>query len=331
MAEQRYHVFLSHSAADTNAAIELARWLKRQGISVWLDKWNLVPGRTWLEDIQKALRNYDCFAIIVGREAEPTQWQSQATQTAIQRRVENPGKVRVIRVLLPGAASARVQTDLARHTWVELSSLSDPVGLHRLRCGILNIEPGDVPPERSPTAPPPASGTPPVATPAPTPRAVNAPYKGLHAFDVDDAPFFFGREEVTQTIVNRIDDCVAHPNQFRFITIYGRSGSGKSSIARAGVLGQLGNRNRKGQKQWRLLRLIPGSDPLHALARKLHSAFPDTQIPTDLIEYMIEDSRTLSRVLVESLPGAGRGSSAAVLVDQFEECFTLCEDAAARK
>jgi hypothetical protein len=55
------------------------------------------------------------------------------------------------------------------------------------------------------------------------------PYKGLRYFDVDDAPIFFGREKVTAELVDYL-------REHAFLAVIGASGSGKSSLARAGVV-----------------------------------------------------------------------------------------------
>jgi hypothetical protein len=46
-----FHVFLSHSSADKPGVEELARWLAKEGIQAWLDKWHLIPGNPWQPDI----------------------------------------------------------------------------------------------------------------------------------------------------------------------------------------------------------------------------------------------------------------------------------------
>jgi ABC-type transport system involved in cytochrome bd biosynthesis fused ATPase/permease subunit len=58
------------------------------------------------------------------------------------------------------------------------------------------------------------------------------PYKGLQYFDTDDADYFYGREELTDTLLNKI-------RAGNFFAILGASGSGKSSVLRAGLVHQL--------------------------------------------------------------------------------------------
>src|SRR5262249_33649968 len=77
------------------------------------------------------------------------------------------------------------------------------------------------------------------------------PYPGIHAFEAQDAAIFFGRDEEIRTVIERLD---ARCNQGgnRFLVIVGASGSGKSSLLRAGVLPQLKRRD----TQWVVLPVI---------------------------------------------------------------------------
>ena len=61
-------------------------------------------------------------------------------------------------------------------------------------------------------------------------------YTGLRVFDVDDAPFFFGREALVQWLLNELRPATEGQPVNRFLAIVGASGSGKSSVARAGLV-----------------------------------------------------------------------------------------------
>jgi WD40 repeat protein/class 3 adenylate cyclase/tRNA A-37 threonylcarbamoyl transferase component Bud32 len=116
---------------------------------------------------------------------------------------------------------------------------------------------------------------------APLPAA-ESPYRGLLAFEPDDRRFFFGREDVVREILARLA-----PG--RLLAVTGASGSGKSSVLRAGVVGAALAGEAGGLERARVL--TPGSEPR-------------LDVP--------DDPREL------------------VVVDQFEELYTLCEDAARR-
>lgn len=99
------------------------------------------------------------------------------------------------------------------------------------------------------------------------------PYKGLEAFGQGDADRFFGREKLTQEIFNKFQAIHEAPGDDasprRFLAILGPSGSGKSSVARAGLVPELLRRPLPGVKQNRVAVFKPGQYPLERLADAL--------------------------------------------------------------
>src|SRR5207248_1610114 len=91
-----------------------------------------------------------------------------------------------------------------------------------------------------------------------------SPYVGLASFQEHDAERFFGREKLTEQLVTRVQNS-------RFVVIAGPSGSGKSSLARAGLIHALKNRALKGSENWLYEILAPGRHPLAELARVVES------------------------------------------------------------
>ncbi|WP_370653013.1 hypothetical protein, partial [Frankia sp. CIT1] len=94
------------------------------------------------------------------------------------------------------------------------------------------------------------------------------PYRGLEAYGVDDARFFFGREQLTATLFDRLTDRIGDPG---VLVVVGASGAGKSSLLRAGLLAGLpaGRLPVAGSWAWPTVLLTPGPDPLTALASGL--------------------------------------------------------------
>jgi WD40 repeat protein/transcriptional regulator with XRE-family HTH domain len=121
-----------------------------------------------------------------------------------------------------------------------------------------------------------------------------APYKGLLFFDELDAELFFGREALTAHLVERVSDLSLN-SSLRFLAVVGASGSGKSSLARAGLAVALR------QAGWDVHVFTPGADPCQAL---------ETQLELD--------------------HGQGASGRVLLLVDQFEETFTLCHNESER-
>ncbi|RPF29505.1 WD40 repeat protein [Streptomyces sp. Ag109_G2-6] len=128
----------------------------------------------------------------------------------------------------------------------------------------------------------------PVAAPV-TWTAGQPPYPGLEAFGEEDAAVFFGRERETAALVARLHPA-APARANRFVTVVGPSGSGKSSLVRAGLLPALTGR----RSRWTAYPAItPGTDPVGALRRALDGAVADGR-PRVLVVDQLEELLTLS-------------------------------------
>jgi WD40 repeat protein/class 3 adenylate cyclase len=155
-----------------------------------------------------------------------------------------------------------------------------------------------------------------LASREPPPTPGEAPYRGLQSFDAEDADLFYGREEVVTQLVAQITGS-------RFAALVGASGSGKSSVVRAGLLPALG---REGPT-WRIHYLTPTAHPLEALAQAVAGGGPGSQVAA-LADDLRADARSLSLFLRGNGGRRKRGRTPRVLVivDQLEEVFTLCRD-----
>ena len=86
------------------------------------------------------------------------------------------------------------------------------------------------------------------------------PFPGLRPFEFDDNPHFFGRDEQTTELTTRL-------RKNRFVAVVGTSGSGKSSLVRAGLLPELLSGTMSGAgSSWETAIMRPGGDPLTSLA-----------------------------------------------------------------
>jgi WD40 repeat protein/transcriptional regulator with XRE-family HTH domain len=141
------------------------------------------------------------------------------------------------------------------------------------------------------------------------------PYKGLHAFECDDAGVFFGREQEVQRVLARLA-------RVRFVAIIGASGIGKSSFLRAGLLASI-NASSNGHPAARTVLMSPGERPLDELASAMNAATGhDGGLTAD-------DLRADGGALSRAARGAGNG--VVIAVDQLEELFTRCHDEAERR
>ncbi len=153
---------------------------------------------------------------------------------------------------------------------------------------------------------------------------IENPYKGLRPFQEADASDFFGREALTQLLLARMQE----PGEFaRFLAVVGPSGSGKSSVVRAGLVPAIRSGGLPGSENWFVLELYPGVRPIEELARSLLSIAVDP--PNNLVAPLMLDDEGLLRVVDQVVPGADE-TEVVLVIDQFEELFTLVEDEAAR-
>ncbi|HEY2672850.1 MAG TPA: helix-turn-helix transcriptional regulator, partial [Rugosimonospora sp.] len=150
------------------------------------------------------------------------------------------------------------------------------------------------------------------------------PYTGLAAFQPDDAERFFGRERLTGDLVARV---LAH----RVVIAFGASGSGKSSLLRAGLVPKMGDGTRL------TLLFNPGSHPLEECAARLaavgggSAAAIHRELGADPLALHLTVLQALASVSPSEKaaapePGSGGPGDGELLivVDQFEEVFTLC-------
>lgn len=124
--------------------------------------------------------------------------------------------------------------------------------------------------------------------PGPRPADTPAPYRGLESFRIEDAPYFFGRERLAARLIALVTSASgAGPT-----VLVGASGCGKTSALQAGLAARLHSAG-----NWEVTTFTPGAHPLESLDDVLGSVH-DLKLPP--------------------------GSRVAVIVDQFEEIFTLC-------
>ena len=149
------------------------------------------------------------------------------------------------------------------------------------------------------------------------------PYKGLNYFDETDADLFVGREVLTAKLVERVISLVPNgqPHGERFLAIVGASGSGKSSLVRAGLIPAL--RWNKASTDWYIQILTPTAHPLESLAIGLTSEDESVTGAATLMDDFIRDPRSLP-IFVKRKLGLENGSCLLLVVDQFEELFALC-------
>ncbi|HEX9615821.1 MAG TPA: protein kinase, partial [Anaerolineales bacterium] len=150
------------------------------------------------------------------------------------------------------------------------------------------------------------------------------PYKGLRAFEAADSRDFYGREALTKRLVNRLGE---EDYRGRFLAIVGPSGSGKSSLVKAGLIPALHRSALPGSEDWFIVAMTPGSRPLEALEVALTRVSAD--MASNIHGQLESGERGLLRVAGLILPNDG--SDLLIVIDQFEDLFSLVEEEAARR
>jgi len=318
VGEPEFDLFLSYNRRDAAAVERLAGSLKARGLRVYKDDWYLQPGSHWPTALEQRLGACRGVAVAIsGHGIGP--WQRREVYLAIQRQEQDADESRpempIIPVLLDEAGREHAGLGLiSQNVWVENA---DPRAGDLIAGALSGTAPRDLYDDEHPD-----------------PRTLICPYKGLRHFREDDAAFYFGREEET----DRLADAVGrHP----IVAVVGASGSGKSSLARAGLVPYL--RRQTGRDVWQIVTVgHPGNSPFLQLARALLPLWE----PERFSEWSKNQQRREAEELARSLrthgaprllevaaevlaeePGTNR---LLLLIDQWEELYThRATDAAA--
>jgi WD40 repeat protein len=151
-------------------------------------------------------------------------------------------------------------------------------------------------------------------------RDEDCPYLGLDAFREKNRGVFFGRQ-------SRIREMIDHLKEKRLLAVVGLSGSGKSSIVLAGLVPKLKDGAIEGSEKWHYYRpVVPGSNPLRNVASVIGSEAGQSARSTEQETRNLGESPSHLIKMMEGLEGVG-----VLIIDQFEEIFTLCQDDAIRR
>ena len=154
-------------------------------------------------------------------------------------------------------------------------------------------------------------------SPAIVGAGIRNPYKGLRPFLESDAGDFFGREAFIERLLERLS---RPDNGSRFIAVVGPSGSGKSSVVNAGLVAAIRRGAFLGSERWFLTDMHPGRHPFEELDAALMRVA--VRPPAGLLARLESGPRGLLDVADAIVP---KDTELLLLVDQFEEAFTLTE------
>jgi hypothetical protein len=139
LSAQHFDVFLSHNSKQKPIVRELGENLRARGLHVWLDEWELVPGRPWQEALEEIIKTTKSAAVLVGADGLGP-WELPEMRGCLSQFVKR--EFPVIPVLLPSApAQPELPLFLTEFTWVDLRGGLSKEGLDRLVWGITGKKP----------------------------------------------------------------------------------------------------------------------------------------------------------------------------------------------
>jgi WD40 repeat protein len=304
-----FDVFLSHNSREKPLVVRLAERLRGAGVEPWVVVWRLTPGGRWQDELATGIRDSRACAVFIGP-SDAGDWEREEVGLALDWAAKHRG-YRIFLVLLPGVAERfdinTLSPFLSTRTWVDLRAGFDSARALQPLINAIRGVPLDPPPQRD------ASED-------------VCPYRGLQAFDAEHTDFYFGRDREIQRLTEQLKSS-------RFLAVLGPSGSGKSSLALAGLAAALRRGALPGSDRWPIQVFTPGADPLTQLSAHLGrfgSRFGSGTAMHETLDRVSADPRTLHLVTGLALADQPPDVRAVWIVDQFEEIFTLCRDEEAR-
>jgi hypothetical protein len=298
------HIFISHSSRDGEQAAQLLTWLHANGFSqTFLDfdkHAGLAPGSDWERTLYREITAAEAVILILTKNWFDSKWcfaeftQARALGKAIYPLIEAPtGETFVSRDIQ--------HLDLLKDREGGLARLA-----RELTEVVLNARGGF------------------------SWEHTRPPYPGLPAFDEADAAIYFGRDDDIRRLIERLN---ARRSQggAKLVAVLGASGSGKSSLLRAGVLPRL----KRDKRNWITLPPFrPQLHPLEELAQAVAIAFgPGADWRQWREAFAAEDLTRVLSDLARDIRAAHGANEAQILitVDQAEELFGAAEKTEAEK
>ncbi len=311
-----WDVFLSFHGVDRPKAKMVFDALSAGGLKVFFDADTIQPGEVWLRVLERGILEARTYMVLLSDHA-PRRWVEAEAALAMVRQ-QNDRTFAIVPLLMDNFEFSSEDGFLSLFQGIRLAG--NPADWGDVLSALGQRLRYDQSAFRSPE------------TPQSTEPA--NPYPGLMAFDETSAHFFFGRSTEILTCLDRVSA------GSRWLHIDGPSGSGKSSLARAGLVpafrqGRISN----APNEWRVAIFRPGHEPLVNLAFAIRTALlaptddapprPSTSEPAvaaeapstlDVLNDLEANPRALSLMARDALaPGEGL----LLVIDQLEEAFTL--------
>ena len=284
-------IFLSHASEDLALAGELHRWLIEAGHQVFLDqdlRDGIAVGEEWEQRLHERLRWANAVVCVVTSAYLASEWCTAEVSIARSR----GNRLLPVRAE-PGVAHALLKS--IQHTDLTRDPVTARVALAEALRRVDDAGDSGWPDDRS-------------------------PFPGLRPFDIDRHRVFFGRTGEVEQLAGLLRS-TAERAEGAALLVVGPSGCGKSSLVRAGLLPVMAGE----PGWWTLPPIVPGADPVAALARGLAMAAREIDLDwtVEHVRHQLHQAG-LTGLVSELLLAAPGGSQRRLLVvvDQFEELLT---------
>jgi hypothetical protein len=306
-----HDLFLSHNSADKPYVEELAHQLLEHGVRPWFDKWDIRVGMPTLKQLSDALEEIPVILVCIGAHGFGPVHDAEMN-VALDRAMRRQDR-KVVPVLLPGAppkVEIELPAFLGRYPCVNLRKLS----AERVKELVDDLQGRQSARSRR--------------------RVIGeCPYRGLEAFEEEHARFFFGRDKEVERLLERLRQA---DQARRFLLVTGASGTGKSSLLRAGLVPAVRTGQLDGSYGWQIMSMVPTARPCHELAIQLtlmqlsgrreglaeQGEYRSSLDTLDQIEKeLLERQDALSNYVDLALTGLRGNRRLLLVVDSFERLF----------
>ncbi|MGR8978866.1 MAG: nSTAND1 domain-containing NTPase [Gammaproteobacteria bacterium] len=301
VSTKKSDVFLSFNWHDHKQVLSLADKLKTQNLHVFAEPWYVRPGGPWPEVLDRVIAASGAVVICAGSR-DMGSWQHREINAALERKKINPS-FPVVTALLPGCSEPPLGL-LSLNIWIDFRQGLDQSMAMTLLAAVIR---------RRPLAPD-------LLQRIKETRGGINPFKGLHYFREEDASFFYGRHEAVKRLENVLQENT-------FVAVTGVSGSGKSSLVRAGLIPKL--RSDAGG-HWEILTIFPGESPLFNLTSAFMALLFPHLYEGERLQKTVEHCQALVKepglmkdwvkAIRKNYPGSSR---CLLVVDQWEELYAL--------
>jgi energy-coupling factor transporter ATP-binding protein EcfA2 len=294
------NIFISYSRHDRTLAERLARDLQDAGLNVWIDFRRIRTGEQWREAIFEGVDQSDIMIVCLSPAAVDSEWVRREILMGFSH-----NKL-VLPIMLEDAFTVMQQFDETKQL-LDLQITHFEGRYEQAFQELLTALPGIV------------------STPDIDPADIPNPFKGLEAFQQTDAAIFFGREDLTAKLLDKL------AANKRFIAIVGPSGSGKSSLVRAGLIPKIRDGKLTASEKWRLVIFTPGHRPTEALATRLLPVMGSDRLVPEIVQILESGPNTLHQLIEGILADEDQHGRVVLVIDQFEEVFTRASQPEAQR